>query len=100
MFPVATPSSPQRRSAWRLAGLALLPLAAATAHAADTESDRAYCERQQEPARTVCLRDLASSASAAGASAGARSGPVGPTAFKVVGGDHVDATTFKGFQTW
>lgn len=97
------PPPPVRRrpSVWRLAGLVLLPLAAGGAHGADAESDRAYCERQQEPARTVCLRDLAPSAgAAAGAGNGATASATGPTAFKVVGGDHVDATTFKGFQTW
>jgi mono/diheme cytochrome c family protein len=62
------------------------------------ESDRAYCERQQGVARTVCLRDLKASASAGGGSA--KTDAPARTAFKVVDGYHVDATTFKGFQTW
>jgi mono/diheme cytochrome c family protein len=84
----------------RLVGLALLPLCGAFgAHAADAESDRQYCERQEGVARTVCLRDLDKAAVAAKAPPTAN-GATSPVAFRVVGGTQVDATTFKGFQTW
>jgi mono/diheme cytochrome c family protein len=77
---------------------------------ASGETQREYCERQQEPAKTVCLRELdrAQSESAAApatstkASGGATAaaGAAGDKLYKVVDGDHVDAQTFKGFQTW
>jgi mono/diheme cytochrome c family protein len=90
------------RVGWRLAGLALLPLCGAFgAHAADAESDRQYCERQEGVARTVCLRDLDKAAAAAKAPAAASGAtPRSSGAFKVVDGTQVDANTFKGFQTW
>lgn len=90
----------RRRSPWRLAALMLLPLAGGGALAADAESDRAYCERQEGVARTVCLRDLQKAASSGGAEKSAGPAATGATAFKVVEGYHVDPTTFKGFQTW
>jgi mono/diheme cytochrome c family protein len=79
--------------------LALWPLAGALAvQAADADSDRQYCERQEGVARTVCLRDLQNAAG--GGTAAKAAAPTGKTAFKVVEGYHVDPTTFKGFQTW
>ena len=74
-------------------------LLATGAHAAGSDSDREYCERQQGVARTVCLRDLA--AATAPRPSGDASGAGGAaTGFKVVDGVQVDATTFSGFQTW
>lgn len=93
-----TPSS--SRAGWRVAGLALLPLCAAFgAHAADAESDRQYCERQEGVARTVCLRDLDKPAPAAAPTKGTATATAA-VGFKVVGGTQVDPNTFKGFQTW
>lgn len=125
-MPALSRTAPVPRGARRLAGLALCALSfSIAAHAADAESDRQYCERQEGIARTVCLRDLdqakpaaapASSVPAAagtGASAGAtmgattaaaggKGGDAGgtPAGFKVVGGTQVDPNTYKGFQTW
>lgn len=82
----------------RAACVALLPLAFG-ARAQDAASGRAYCESQQEPVRTVCLRELERSAPAAKGDASKGSTAAGSD-FKVVGGTRVDANTFKGFQTW
>lgn len=71
--------------------LLLLTLAAA-AHA---ETDREYCERQEGPARVACLRTLAPPTAAAPGAASSAATP-----FHVENGVNVDATTFKGFQTW
>jgi mono/diheme cytochrome c family protein len=95
------PRSPA--AAWRLIALAALPMCGAFgAQAADAESDRQYCERQEGVARTVCLRDLEKAAPAAGAKAPAAASGATAAAggFKVVGGTQVDPNTFKGFQTW
>jgi mono/diheme cytochrome c family protein len=90
------PSTRRLATAARIAALLLCPLAASHLQAAGTESDREYCERQREPARTACLRELQTQSGAASAPAAA----TGKTAFRVVDGNHVDPTTFKGFQTW
>jgi len=90
----------------RYAIVSLSAVVGAAALAAATESDRQYCERQQGVARTVCLRDLDNAAAEKGApstgSAAATSGaaPTGGAPYKVADGVHVDAQTFKGFQTW
>jgi len=85
----------------------LLGLGALAAGAAET--DRQYCERQQGIARDVCLRELdqaqpapkaAPAVGAAAAGSAAATAPPGGKLYQVVGGDHVDAQTFKGFQTW
>jgi mono/diheme cytochrome c family protein len=93
------PSPPTRRvaSRVRVAALLLGPLAAVHVQAADVETDRQYCERQQGVARTVCLRELEQAGNAASATPAPAAGK---TPFRVVDGNHVDPTTFKGFQTW
>ena len=70
------------------------------------ETDRQYCERQQGIARDVCLRELdkapaepAPKRAAAPVAAGDSAAPAGKP-YRVVEGYHVDAQTFKGFQTW
>ena len=83
------------------------------------ETDREYCERQQGPAKVVCLRDLdkakpaaaqpaaapAPGPAAAGSGSGSKTVAAAPAAaggaapYKVVGGDHVDPETLKGFKT-
>jgi len=91
------PSTRRLATAARIAAALLCPLAASHLHAAGTESDREYCERQQGPARTACMRELQAQS---GGAASAPAAATGKTAFRVVDGDHVDPTTFKGFQTW
>jgi len=95
------------RASVSLNAAALGLMAACAAHAAVGETDRQYCERQQGIVRDVCLRDLdraardAAAPKAAPATAGtsAAAGP-GGAPYRVSGGFHVDAATFRGFQAW
>ena len=108
----------------RMAGICSLLTASAIAavlaglsdQAIGQETDQQYCDRQEGPAKTACLRDLQSAPSksaapgapspaampaatpaAPGAPAAA---PSGDAPYKVVDGNHVDPQTLKGFQTW
>ena len=88
-------------------------LGSVAAQAAVGETDRQYCERQEGIAREVCLRELDRAAreparakppsevrSSPSAAPVARAGNGGAPPYQVSGGFHVDAATFKGFQTW
>ncbi len=74
----------------------LIATALLAVHAARAETDREYCERQEGPARVACLRSLGAATPAPGAPAASAAA----TPFHVENGIQVDATTFKGFQTW
>ncbi len=100
----------------RIAGLCSLltagVLAGLAGQAIGQETDQQYCERQEGPAKTACLRDLQSattkpaapaapSPTAAPAATGTpAAAPSGDAPYKVVDGNHVDPQTLKGFQTW
>lgn len=108
-----------RIRATSLPGAALmLSMSTGAVSAFAAESDREYCERQEGPARVVCLRDLsapsaqpkaalpgtpsaaASDAASASASATTARAAPGGALYKVVDGYYVDPQTLKGFQTW
>ncbi len=107
------------------AGTLALLIAASVSHSVSAETDREYCERQEGPAKTVCMRDLdkaaakpaaapapaatpaattpAATPAAAGTTAAAPAAApaaAGTAQYKVVDGFHVDPFTLKGFQTW
>lgn len=96
-------------------------LASVAGQAIGQETDQQYCDRQEGPAKTACLRDLKSAtpkpaapaapatpamatpapAATPGATApAAAAAPDGSALYKVVDGNHVDPQTLKGFQTW
>ncbi|HEU4459435.1 MAG TPA: c-type cytochrome [Methylibium sp.] len=78
--------------------LAATPLAAR----ADAAEDMKYCESQQEPARSVCIRDVKKAADPSGAGEKKLPQPNNPDGkpYKVVGGTRVDAFTMEGFRAW
>jgi mono/diheme cytochrome c family protein len=74
---------------------------AASAHA-DTAADLKYCESQQEPAKSVCIRDVNKASDTSGA--GEKKEPQPKNAdgkpYHVVDGNKVDAFTMEGFRAW
>lgn len=103
-----------RRREKSIASAFLVALLATGVGHAIGETDREYCERQEGPARVVCMRDLNQTPAKAAAAAPATPSPAasgtapaataeaapGGAPYKVVDGFHVDPQTLKGFQTW
>lgn len=95
-------SAPRHRPAVRAfmaAGALLFTLG--SVHAAASDEDRAYCERQEGPAKVSCLRELDKATNpATGPSGAAAVKPAGGKLYNVVDGNKVDPYTLDGFRTW